>query len=188
MGSNHPYADHRLLAGSRGRRDGGRSEIRQAVGEDDPERLPDWEYSPFGSGRQRTISSLVGTSNETVFREFAATYVVVWLFLGLLTVTLPGEYATLDAASPIVVVASTAGLFAYHAISYRRDFIGGREYERKGPVTLMVEPFYRVFVLIATMVLSGVAVAVAGSPAGLAIVFVVAKTYFDVQAHHREHQ
>ena len=163
------------------------AKIRHATGTDHPERLPNWEYSPFGSGESRTIRSLVGRSNATIRNEFLATYVGTWLILGLFVLALPGEYATLDSGSPGVVVGAAVSISAYHVLSYRVNYLGDEEYERKGPVTLLVEPFPRVFVLLITFVCSGIAITLVGSPVGLLVVLVAAKTYYDIRAHHREH-
>ena len=163
------------------------AKIRHANGPDDPGQLPNWKYSPFGSGESRTIRSLVGRSNGAIRREFLATYVGMWLILGLFVLSLPGEYATLDAGSPAVVIGAAVSISAYHVLAYRLNYLDEAEYERKGPVTLMIEPFPRVFVLLITFVCSGIAITLVGSPVGLLVVLVAAKTYYDIRAHHREH-
>ena len=163
------------------------AKIRHANGTDDVERLPNWEYSPFGSGESRTVRSLVGRPNAAIRNEFLATYVGMWLILGLFVIALPGEYATLDAGSPGVVVGAAVSISAYHVLSYRVHYLGDEEYERKGPVTLLVEPFPHVFVLLITFVCSGIAITLVGSPVGLLVVLVAAKTYYDIRAHRREH-
>lgn len=161
--------------------------IQHANGSDDPSRLPNWEYSPFGSAESRTIHSLVGKENTAIYREFRATYVGIWVIVGLFVLAVPREYASLDAGSPVVVAGAAGSISVYHLLSYRLDYLDGQEYERKGPVTLMVEPFGRVFVLLVMFVCSGAAITIFGSPVGLLAVFVAAKTYFDIRAHRREH-
>jgi len=163
------------------------AKIRHANGSDDPEQLPDWKYSPFGSGETRTIRSLVGRSNDEIRREFLATYVGMWVILGLFVLALPGEYANLDAGSPAVVIGAAISMSAYHVLSYRLHYVDDAEYERKGPVTLLVEPFPRIFVLLITFLCSGIAITLVGSPVGLLVLLVAAKTYYDVQAHGGEH-
>lgn len=111
----------------------------------------------------------------------------MWLILGLFVLSLPGEYATLDTGSSAVVIGAAISISVYHVLAYRLNYLGDAEHERKGPVTLMVEPFPRVFVLLITVLCSGIAITLVGSPAGLLVLLVVAKTYYDVQAHSREH-
>ncbi|MBP1921936.1 hypothetical protein J2751_000933 [Halorubrum alkaliphilum] len=61
--------------------------------------------------------------------------------------------------------------FLYHTgLSYRR-----------------IESFPRVFILLITFVCSAIAITLVGSPGGLLVVLVVAKTYYDVRAHRCEH-
>lgn len=161
--------------------------IRRAAGEDDPEALPDWEYSPFGTGEKRRLVDLVGEPAEVVVREFRGTYVGLWLIVGIIVANVPSEYALLSAAEPLAVGAMTLPLVGYHAAAYRFEYLGSREYARKGPVTLLVEPFPRLYVVIATMFGSGLAIAVFGAPVGLVVLFVLSKTVLDLRTHRREH-
>lgn len=82
----------------------------------------------------------------------------------------------LTPASPTVVAAAAVGRGASHAVSYRVTFVGERECERSGSVTLMVEPDRRVVVLHVTIVLGGFAIAAIGAPIGALLVLVLAKT------------
>ena len=77
--------------------------------------------------------------------------------------------------------------YRVHAVSYRVNFVGDREYERAGPVTLMVEPYRRVFVLHVTVVSGAFGVALVGSPVGALVVMVVVKTLLDLRGHWQEH-
>ena len=160
--------------------------IRRAEGDDDPGALPDWEYSPFATDEKRQLVDLIGEPPETVVREFRGTYVGLWLILGLIVTTVPSEYTSLSTADPLAVGAMTVPLVGYHAAAYRFQYVDGREYERKGPLSLLVEPFPRLYVLVATMFGSGVAIALVGSPVGLVVLFVLAKTVLDLRAHRRE--
>ncbi len=163
------------------------AKIRRAEGTDNPEELPNWEYSPMGSGGSRTVRSLVDKPRERVFRDFLGTYAVFWGFLGFPVLSLPDDLSGVEAASPLVVLGAAVALSVTHVLSYRFDFLEGREYERKGPVTLLVEPFPRLYGLVGTVVFAGAAIAVTGSPVGLLALIVGAKTYVDVRAHGRAH-
>lgn len=160
--------------------------IRRATGDDDPEQLPDWEYSPFGTNEKRQLSDLVGEPADAVVREFRGTYVGLWLLVGLFVFTVPSEYTSLSTAEPLAVGAMTLPLVGYHVAAYRYEYVDGHEYEQNGPVGLLLEPFPRLYVLVVTMFGSGVAIAVFGSPVGLIVLFVLAKTVLDVRAHRRE--
>lgn len=163
------------------------AKIRRAEGIDNPKSLPDWEYSLMGSDESRTIRSLVGKPQKRVFREFLGTYAVFWGFLAFPVFSVPNDFASVDAASPLVVLGAVAALSVTHLVSYRVDFIGSREYEQKGPVTLLVEPFPRLYGLLAAVFLAGAAITFSGSPAGLLVVIVGTKTYVDVRAQRQEH-
>lgn len=163
------------------------AKIRRAEGTDDPVQLPNWGYSPLGTGESRTLRSLVIKPQEHILWNFASTYAALWIFIAFPVFSLPDGVAGVEASSPFVVLAAAAGLSATHLVSYRVDFLGGREYKRKGPVTLLVEPFHRLYGLLAAIVLARTAITVAGSPGGLLAFIVGAKTYVDVRSHRREH-
>ncbi|MES3161658.1 MAG: DUF6498-containing protein [Halorubrum sp.] len=163
------------------------AKIRRAEGTDNPEELPNWEYSLMGSGESRTIRSLVGKPRGRVFRDFLGTYAVFWGFLVFPLFSLPDDLAGVEAASPLVVLGAAVALSVTHIVSYRVDFLEGREYEQKGPVTLLVEPFPRLYGLLGTVIFAGATITFTGSPVGLLALIVGAKTYVDVRAHRREH-
>lgn len=163
------------------------AKIRRAEGEDDPDHLPNWEYVSFGHNKEKTIHSLVGKPKRIVLWDFIEMYLVMWVIYGIFIVfILPAEYS-LTVAPPVVIAVGTLGLTAYHAVSYRRDFINNQEYTQKGPVTVLVDPLQRVFVLVTIGYLSGVAIAILASPVGVVVVLVTAKTVFDIYSHRREH-
>ena len=163
------------------------AKIRRSAATDDPETLPDWEYSPIGGGK-RSIRELAGASNRTVLGQFLGTYVFFWVFMGFYVASIPGDVAAVDPGSPLVALAATAGLAATHAVSYRVEFLGNREYERKGPVELMIEPFDHLIVLLVTVWLGSIPVRLLGAPTGALVVMALAKTYVDLRAHRRERE
>ena len=159
------------------------AKIRRAEGEDDPEELPSWELNG------RSADSFVGTSNGRIATFFLGHYGVFWAFHGLFVLYgFPDEFPGLEPASPRVVAVAAVSLAGYHAVSYWLNYLGQREYERNGPVTLMVEPYSRVFVLHVTIVLGAIPIQLFGAPAGALVVMVLVKTYFDLEAHRREHE
>jgi len=95
------------------------AKIRRAEGIDNPESLPDWEYSPMGSDESRTIRSLVGKPQKRVFRDFLGTYAVFWGFLAFPVFSVPNDFASIDAASPLVVLGAVAALSVTHLVSSR---------------------------------------------------------------------
>ncbi|MCU4739912.1 DUF6498-containing protein [Natronoglomus mannanivorans] len=165
------------------------AKIRRAEGEDDPDELPEWEFSGFGESETKSLADLVGTSNRRIVSQFVRYYLVFWLFHGVFVLYgLPNEYPSLEVASPSVVAVAAVGFTVSHAVSYRINYLGAREYERNGPVALMGEPLHRSFVLHVTIVFAGIPIELAGSPAGAVGLLVVLKTYFDLEAHRREHE
>ena len=156
--------------------------IRRAEGVDDPDELPSWRVDG------RPIESFVGEPNRRIAGFFARFFGVFWLGHGLFVlVGSPSELPSLGSVSPGAVAVAALGLVAHHAVSYRLDSLEKHEYERNGPVTLVVEPLSRVFVLHVTIVLGAIPVALLGAPVGAVIVMVLAKTTFDIAAHRREH-
>ncbi|MBP1921927.1 hypothetical protein J2751_000924 [Halorubrum alkaliphilum] len=158
------------------------AKIRRSEATDDPNELPDWEYSPMGGG-SRSVRELAGASNRTVLGQFLGTYAVFWTLLGAIVISIPDDVAGIDPGSPLVVVAATVGLAATHVVSYRVEYLGRREYERTGPVALMIAPFDHLLVLFVTVWLGSIPVRLFGEPVGALVVMVLAKTYADVRAH-----
>lgn len=157
------------------------AKIRRAKGQDDPDELPSISLN------DKSIRSFIGESNWRIAGFFAFHYGAFWLVHGVFVFVFFGLFPGVKAASLSVVVPAAIGLFAYHGLSYRVNFIGQREYERNGPVRLMVEPYRRVFVLHMTILLGAFAVAGLGAPVGALIMMVVVKTALDLHAHLKEH-
>lgn len=158
------------------------AKILRAGGDDDPYELPAISLN------DKSVKSFIGASKQRIAGFFAFHYGAFWLVHGVFVLVFFGFFPGLPAATPDIVVPAALGLFAYHAVSYRVNFIGEREYERNGPVTLMVEPYRRVFVLHFTIVLGAFAVAGLGAPVGALIIMVITKTVLDVRAHLKEHE
>jgi hypothetical protein len=154
--------------------------IRRAEGEDDPRELPSLSLN------DRPVESFVGHPKRHVITFFVFHYGTFWVVHGVFVLLFPGLFG-MEPASPSVVALAGVGLVAHHVISYRVNYLGEREYERVGPVALMVEPYRRVVVLHVTVVLGAFAVAAIGAPVGALAVMVLAKTVLDVRGHRKEH-
>lgn len=155
--------------------------ILRATGTDDSEALPSMSFN------DRSVGSFIGAPNRRIARFFVSHYGGFWLVHGLFVFVLPQSFPGVRFARVDVVGLAAVGLAIYHAISYRTNFIGREEYARTGPVTLMVEPYRRVFVLHVTIVLGGFGVAALGAPVGALAVMVLAKTALDLRGHWTEH-
>jgi hypothetical protein len=79
-----------------------------------------------------------------------------------------------------------AGTFISHAISYRVNFLGRREYERIDLDDQMTAPYHRMAVLHVTLIAGGWIIMSQGQPVGALVVFVLLKTAIDAWAHLRE--
>jgi hypothetical protein len=154
--------------------------VLRAEGADDPDALPTMRFN------ERSVASFVGTPNRRVARFFVSHYGGFWAVHGVFVLVFAAAFP-LPFASPVDVALATVGFVGYHAVSYHRNFVGGREFERNGPVTLMVEPYRRVLVLHVTIVFGFFAVGSIGAPVGALVVMVLAKTALDLRGHWREH-
>lgn len=155
--------------------------IRRADGEDDPEELPSMSFN------DRSVKSFVGDPNSDIAGFFASHYGGFWLVHGVFVFVFPLA-VTSEAASLEVIPLALFGLVVYHAVSYRLNYVEGREFERTGPVTQMIEPYRRVLVLHVTIVLGFFAIGTLGAPAFALAVMVLAKTVLDFWGHWREHE
>jgi len=154
--------------------------ILRAEGPDDPDALPSMRFN------DRSVASFVGSPNRRVARFFVSHYGGFWAVHGVFVLVFAATFP-LPFASPTDVALAAVGFVAYHAVSYHRNFVAGREFERNGPVTLMIEPYRRVLVLHVTIVFGFFAVGSVGAPVGALVVMVLAKTALDLRGHWREH-
>lgn len=79
-----------------------------------------------------------------------------------------------------------AATFISHAISYRVNFLGRREYERIDLDDQMSAPYQRMAVLHVTLIAGGWIIMSQGQPVGALVVFILIKTAIDAWAHLRE--
>jgi len=149
------------------------AKIIRAEGGDNPEALPSIQFDG------RPIDSFLGQANWAIATLFVFHYGLFWVVHGVFVLVFPIIVPGPDPASPAVVAVAAVGLAGYHVVSPCADYVAGREYERSGPVTLMVEPYRRVFVLHLTIVLGGFAIAPFGAPVGVLAVMVLVKTALD---------
>lgn len=154
--------------------------ITRAEGTDDPEQihtLMTFDGEP--------AESFVGEDNRTIADALVLEFVGYWLFVGFFfgVVGLTGEF---DAAAPITVALASASLVTYHVGSYWFEYVGRREYERRGPVSLLVEPVPYFWGLVFVQIFGLGAAAVTGNAAGTVVVLLFCKTCADLLAHRRE--
>jgi hypothetical protein len=156
------------------------AKIRRSEGTDNPDGLPSMSFD--GS----SIESFIGRPNKKIASYFIGHYSFFWVVHGVFVFFYP-LFLGIEFASPRDVLYAMPSLVAYHAVSYWINFIGGGEYERMGPVTLMVEPYRRVLVLHLTILGGGRLVILFGTPVGLLAALVVLKTVLDLRGHWSEH-
>ena len=126
----------------------------------------------------------------------------VVLFLPLITGSIAGAGAVdrfgvglpFGVASPLdpfrslpLVALGAVGLTASHVVSFLVNYVGGREYERTNPISQMMAPYGRVFVLHFTIVFGAALISLVGSPIALLLILVGVKTLIDLGLHLREH-
>ena len=80
-------------------------------------------------------------------------------------------------------------VLASHGVSFVTNFIGKKEYRllKKDPEQLMVAPYRRIFVMMASVVLGAIFVALTGAPSALMGIFILLKIVADIIAHLNEH-
>jgi hypothetical protein len=74
-------------------------------------------------------------------------------------------------------------------VSFATNFIAKKEYRllKKDPKQLMVAPYRRVFVMMASVVVGAIFVFLTGAPSALMSIFIVLKIVADVIAHLNQH-
>nr|WP_123535311.1 DUF6498-containing protein [Halosimplex salinum] len=154
--------------------------ITRAEGTDDPEQirtLMTFDGDP--------AESYVGEDNRAIADALVLEFVMDWLFVGFFfgVVGLTGEF---DAATPVTVALATVSLVSYHVGSYWFKYVARRESERRGPVSLLVEPVPYFWGLVVVQIFGLGAVAITESAAGTVVVLLFIKTSADLLAHRRE--
>lgn len=79
-------------------------------------------------------------------------------------------------------------LLLSHGVSFVTNFLGRGEFRRLTPAELMFQPYGRVFVLHAVVLLGGVAVTLLGEPLLALLLLIALKLGLDLNAHLREHR
>ncbi len=158
------------------------TKILRCTGKDEAAELPSFPKVENG----RPVTSLVGRPNREIAYVFLRQYGSFWLGHGCFILIYPVVFAVEFASLSTVGVVSV-GLVTSHFASYRRNFIDREEYSHTGPVTLMIEPYRRAFVLHVTVVLGAIVITMIGSPAGAVVVMISLKTLFDVFGYWSEH-
>lgn len=158
------------------------AKIRRAEGTDDP-----------GDIRSHTDvdgeppHSYIGRPNRDIADAFVRNYAGFWFGMGVVLTLIPltEEDIPIEPASPSVVTLLAASVVP-HLFSYWYEYLGGREYERRGPVSLLVEPAPRFWALILTLIFGVTATTFTHSPIGVIVVLVFFKTCVDLLAHRRD--
>lgn len=156
------------------------AKINRAEGTDDPETIRSW--TKFDGKRAEWY---IGKANRTVADALVLNFVGPWLAWGLVAFLL-GVTDELELANPVPVVLATTTFVISHGFSYWYEYIGQREYERRGPVSLLVEPAPRFWALALTLIFGMGATSIARSSVGLLVVLVFFKTCVDLLSHRRE--
>ncbi|OVE83468.1 DUF6498-containing protein [Natronolimnobius baerhuensis] len=158
------------------------AKIRRAEGTDDPRDSRSW--TKFAG---RPAEWYIGKSNAKVADGIVLTFIGPWLLTGAVILVIPLiEDLTVEFASLEVVVLAAASLVGYHCFSYWITYVGRREYERRGPVSLLVEPGPYLWALLASVFVGLGATQFTRNPATLIGSLVFCKTCADLLAHRRE--
>lgn len=156
------------------------AKILRAAGTDDPEHVPSW--ATFDG---KPADRLIGQSNRRVADTVILNFAGPWTVFGLFFVFIGGSYG-IERASPQTVALATVSLLVYHVFSYWFEYVGRKEYERRGPVSLFVELAPRHLVVPLTWIFGLAATVITQNPLGAIVVLVFLKTCVDLGAHRRE--
>lgn len=158
------------------------AKILRAEGSDDPSEIRSWT-----SINGERAKSYVGKSNREIATAFVQNYAGVWLFLGPFLLILPyAEDASLSMASPGVVAIAAVSLIGFHVVSYWDGYVASRAFERRGPVSVLVEPAPRFWALFLTIIFGLGATSFSQSPIGVIVVVAFFKCCADLLLHRRE--
>ena len=114
-------------------------------------------------------------------------YAAFWAIVGIVVVQIAngGFYEGASrtgwtGASASAVAWGTLSLVAGQLIAYVLDYVVGHRYLTVTALTLLRDPFVRIFVIVATIAAGGVGTAIVGSPVGFLAAMVVAKTAVEI--------
>jgi hypothetical protein len=117
-------------------------------------------------------------------------YLLIWLFLGGLTIVAPftegSGLSAIEPASLLVVASVAVSLVASHVFSYWYEYLGNREFERRGPFSLLIEPGTRFLALFGAVFTGGAAIQITRGPFAVVIVLIFFKTCADLSQHRRD--
>ncbi len=158
------------------------AKIRRAAGTDDPHTIHSW--SDIDGEHPR---SYIGKPNPEIVGAFLGHYLWIWLFFGLFILIIPNsEDIPLEPASPFVVTLVVAVPIVSHLFSYWQEYLGDREYERRGPVSLLVEPGPRFLSLFFAVFVGAATASLTENPFGVIAVLIFFRTCADLLEHRRE--
>ena len=158
------------------------AKIFRADGSDSPESI-----RAFWNIAGEPPRSYIGKPKGDIVGALLEQWVGIWLLLGLGIVAFPfGGELEIEPASPLVVSLIAVSLVVSHMYSYWSEYLGNREYERRGPVSLLVEPAARFLTLFAALFIGGLAVNLTQESLGVIVVLIFFKTCADLFQHRRE--
>jgi hypothetical protein len=163
------------------------AKIHRAEGVDDPDSI-----RSFWKVDGEPPRSYVGRRNGDIASALVDQYLFIWLIFGGVTVGGPFIedffFSAIEPARPLVVASVAVSLVATHVFSYWHEYLGNREFERRGPVSLLVEPGTRFLALFGAVFVGGAAVGLTRNPFAVAIVLTFFKTCADLFQHGRERE
>lgn len=94
----------------------------------------------------------------------------------------PTAWGTLNVSAAVF---AGAAMVVSHGVTFFWDYVRRGEYLRISPQRQMFAVYGRVIVLHVAILFGGIAIAIVGSPIWLLVIFVVAKTFFDLSLDRR---
>lgn len=156
------------------------AKINRAAGSDDPEDIRSRAlFAP------EAAVSHVGEDNRSGADALVLNYVGPWLFAGLF-LFFAGFTDPFEPANVSTVVLASVSLVSYHAVSYWYEYVGLEAFERRGPVSLLIEPAQRIWASVLAFILGVGMAAASQSPIATVLVLLFFETSVDLLAHRRE--
>ncbi len=133
-------------------------------------------FVSFRNGLDGSIGSQFGHVDHS---SWPGPTFVIPVFMGMM--------AEVWSVLPVGGFLSVLGLVASHGVSYFRNYIGKREFEKTTSIQEMFRPYGRIVLLHVCIIFGGAMTMLVGSPLVLVMLLMIGKTLLDAVTHSASH-